>query len=54
LLIRARAPQLDLACTLPQRMKIGVGYFVLVIVLAWLGSTTFVYLGRLIPEAMGD
>jgi hypothetical protein len=54
LLIRARAPQLDLACTPRQRVIVSVGYFVLVIGLAWLSSTTFVYLGRLIPEAMGD
>jgi len=54
LIIRARAPQLDLACTVRQRMIAGVGYFALVILLAWLGSTTFDYLARLIPEAMGD
>ena len=54
LLIRARAPQLDLGCTVRQRAIIGVGYFVLVVMLAWLGSTTFEELTRLIPEAMGD
>jgi Zn-dependent protease len=54
LIVRARAPQLDTGCTAQQRLIVGIGYFVLVIALAWLGSATFDDLARLIPEAMGD
>lgn len=54
LLIRARAPRTDLNCTARQRLIVSIGYFVLVIVLAWLASHTFVKLGRLVPAAMGD
>ena len=54
LLIGARAPRLDLACTHRQRIVVNLSYFALVIMLAWLGTTTFEELGRLIPEAMGD
>jgi len=54
LLIRARAPRTDLACTTPQRLAAAIGYFVLVVGLAWLGSTTFEEMPRLIRAAMGD
>jgi Zn-dependent protease len=54
LLIRARAPRTDLPCTTPQRVMVAVGYFVLVIGLAWFGSTTFDELPRLVRESMGD
>lgn len=54
LLIRARMPRTDLACTPKQRLVISVGYFVLVIALAWLGSKTFEILPSLVREAMGD
>ncbi len=54
LLIRARAPRADLGCTTPQRLAVALGYFVLVIGLAWLGSTTFEELPRLVRESMGD
>jgi len=54
LLIRARAPRMDLNCTGRQRLMIGLGYFALIVILAWLGSTIFEELTRLIPEAMGD
>lgn len=54
LLIRARAPRTDLACTTNQRVAIAIGYFVLVIGLAWFGSTTFDELPRLVRESMGD
>jgi Zn-dependent protease len=54
LLIRARAPRTDTACTPPQRVIIGVGYVVLVIGLAYFGSTTFEKLPSLVREAMGD
>jgi len=54
LLIRARAPRTDLGCTTPQRVMIAIGYFVLVIGLAWFGSTTFEEMPRLVRESMGD
>ena len=54
LLIRARAPRTDLACTMPQRLIVSVGYFVLVIAMARLGSSTFEELPRLIRDWMGD
>jgi Zn-dependent protease len=54
LLLRARAPRTDLACTTPQRVLIAIGYFALVLGLAWFGSTTFEELPRLVRESMGD
>jgi Zn-dependent protease len=54
LLLRARAPRTDTACTTPQRVMISIGYFALVIGLAWFGSTTFDELPRLVRESMGD
>jgi Zn-dependent protease len=54
LLLRARAPRTDLDCTTPRRVVIGAGYFILVIGLAYFGSTTFDELPRLVRESMGD
>ena len=54
LLIRARAPREDLACTTRQRIGIAVLYLVLVLVLAGFGTGSFEALARLVPEAMGD
>jgi Zn-dependent protease len=54
LLLRARAPRTDLACATNQRVAIAIGYFVLVIGLAWFGSTTFEQLPALVRESMGD
>ena len=54
LLVRARAPRTDTACTTPQRVVIGVGYIVLVIGLAYFGSTTFEDLPKLVRASMGD
>jgi Zn-dependent protease len=54
LLIRARAPRTDTACTTPQRVMIAVAYFVLVIGLAWVGSKTFEVLPTLVRDQMGD
>jgi hypothetical protein len=54
LLIRARAPRSDLECTDRQRLIVSVGYFLLVVTLAWLGTTTFETLTVVVPEAMGD
>ena len=53
-LLRAYAPRTDTACTPLQRVIIGVGYFVLVVGLAWFSSTTFAELPRLVRESMGD
>jgi hypothetical protein len=54
LLIRAQAPREDLALTGRQRLTVNLIYFVLVLALAWFGTSTFESLGRLVPEAMGD
>ena len=54
LIIRARMPRQDLSCTNPQRMLMTLVYFVLVLALAWFGTSTFEALSRLVPEAMGD
>jgi hypothetical protein len=54
LLLRARAPRTDLGCTTRQRAIIGIGYFVLIVGLAWFGSTTFDALPRLVRASMGD
>jgi Zn-dependent protease len=54
LLVRARAPRTDTDCTTLQRVIIGVGYIVLIIGLAYFGSTTFDELPRLVRESMGD
>jgi Zn-dependent protease len=54
LLLRAKAPQLDLDCTGRQRLIMSLAYFVLVIELAWFGTSTFDALARIVPEAMGD
>jgi hypothetical protein len=54
LLLRARAPRTDLACTTPQRVTVGILYFVLVIGLAWVGSGTFAVLPTLVRSSMGD
>jgi Zn-dependent protease len=54
LLLRARAPRTDLDCTNAQRLLLNIGYFVMVLGLAWFGSTTFEALPRLIHDSMGD
>lgn len=54
LILRARAPREDLACTARQRLIVGVLYLALVLGLAWFGTSTFESLSRLVPEAMGD
>jgi Zn-dependent protease len=54
LLIRARAPRTDTACTTRQRTMMSIGFFVLVLGLAYFGSTTFEELPRLVRESMGD
>jgi Zn-dependent protease len=54
LLLRARAPRTDTACTTPQRVMVGAGYIVLIIGLAYFGSTTFEDLPKLVRESMGD
>jgi len=54
LLIGARATRTDTACTMRQRLIVNLGYFVLVIALSWLGSTTFRELPEIVRDAMGD
>jgi hypothetical protein len=54
LLIRARAPREDLACTGSQRVGMALIYFILVLGLAWFSATAFESLSRLVPEAMSD
>ena len=54
LIIRGRAPQEDLACTPRQRLIVAVVYLVLVLLLGYLGTTTFEALPRLVRDAMGD
>ena len=54
LLLRARVPRTDLGCTTPQRLAVAIGYFVLVVGLAWIGSTIFEEMPGLIRESMGD
>jgi Zn-dependent protease len=54
LLIRARAPREDLACTNRQRIIVAACYLVLVLLLAMLSSWTFDLLPRLVTEAMSD
>jgi Zn-dependent protease len=54
LLIRARVPREDLACTGRQRLIVALLYLALVLILAWAGTASFDALNRLIPEAMSD
>jgi len=54
LLITARAPQLDTACTTRQRVIVNFSYFTLVLLLAWLGTWTFQSLPDLVRDTMGD
>jgi len=54
LLIRARMPRTDFGCTTPQRLAVSIGYFVLVIGLAMVGSKTFEVMPGLVRAAMGD
>lgn len=54
LLLRARMPRTDLECSRKQWLLTNLGYFVLVVALAWLSSKTFEVLPGLVREAMGD
>lgn len=54
LLLRARAPRTDTACTTQQRVIVAVLYFFLVIGLAMISSKTFEVMPGLVPAAMGD
>jgi Zn-dependent protease len=54
LLIRARAPRTDLGCTSRQRLIVNVLFILMIIGMAWFGSTTFQELPRLVRESMGD
>jgi Zn-dependent protease len=54
LLLRARAPRTDTACTGRQRITIALVYFLMVLGLAYFSSTTFATLPTLVRNAMGD
>ena len=54
LLIRARAPREDLACTARQRIIVPFCYIVLVLLLGVLSSYTFDLMPSLVTEAMSD
>jgi Zn-dependent protease len=54
LLITARMPRADLACSQRQRLAINISYFVLVIALAWFSSRTFDALPGYVRDTMGD
>jgi len=54
LLLRARAPRTDTGCTQRQRSIIGVGYFVLVLLLGWFSIAAFAVMPTLVRNAMGD
>lgn len=54
LLLRARVPRTDTACTHRQRILIGLGYFLLVLALGWFSSATFAMMPELVRNAMGD
>jgi hypothetical protein len=53
-LITARAPRLDTVCTDRQRVIINFTYFILVFLLAWLGTWSFEILPDLVRDTMGD
>ena len=53
-LITARVSRTDLACSPRQKWIINVGYFVLIIALAWMGTVTFQKLPDIIRDTMGD
>jgi Zn-dependent protease len=54
LLLRARAPRTDNACTTRQRLFIGIVYFLLVVGLAHVSSTTFSLMPALVRQEKGD
>jgi len=54
LIISGRAPRLDTIFTPRQHLIVNFSYFILVIVLAWLGTVTFDKLPDLVRDVMGD
>jgi Zn-dependent protease len=54
LLLRARAPREDLACTTTQRLIVNLAFFILVVGLAYLSSLAFQELPQLVHDSMGD
>ena len=54
LLLRARAPRTDNACTGKQRLIIAILYFLMVVGLAHVSSTTFSLMPTLVREEKGD
>ncbi len=54
LLLRARAPRTDTACTNRQRLFVAIVYFVMVVGLAQVSSTTFSLMPTLVRQEKGD
>jgi hypothetical protein len=54
LLLRARAPRTDGGLANRQRMIIGIGYFLIVLLLGWFSSSSFAVMPTLVRNAMGD
>ncbi|HEX4140532.1 MAG TPA: hypothetical protein VHY09_09310 [Candidatus Methylacidiphilales bacterium] len=54
LLLRARAPRTDTACTNRQRLLVAIIYFLMVVGLAHVSSTTFSLMPTLVREEKGD
>ncbi len=54
LILRARAPRTDTDCTQLQRVLVPLVYFVLVLGLAYFGTTTYETLPTLVRDWMGD
>ena len=53
-LITARVGRSDLACSPRQQWIVNVGYFSMVLALAWLGTVTFQKLPEIVLNTMGD
>jgi Zn-dependent protease len=53
-ILRARAPRTDLGATNSQRLIMSLGYFILVIGLAWFGSTIFSAMPQVVLDSKGD
>jgi hypothetical protein len=54
LLLRARAPRTDTDCTTRQRLMVALVYFLMVVGLAQVSSTTFSLMPTLVREEKGD
>jgi hypothetical protein len=54
LILRARAPRTDGVLSNRQRVIIGIGYFLLILLLGWFSSVSFAEMPALVRNAMGD